>query len=115
MDVRGGKTGFINQAGYCLATLLKLPQGNQVAVVVLGASNNMLRFMETRHIFNWLNEKTPGVVTAKPPAPSKTNRRSAALKGCPQAEALRYSVYARYPSLNRRASSGRSRRSLPTP
>ena len=31
--------------------------------------NNMLRFMETRHIFNWLNEKAPGLVAAKPPAP----------------------------------------------
>ena len=38
VDVRGGKTGFISKAGYCLATLLRLPQTNQqVAVVVLGA------------------------------------------------------------------------------
>ena len=38
LDVRAGKTGFITKAGYCLATLLRLPQGNQqVAVVVLGA------------------------------------------------------------------------------
>ena len=37
VDVRGGKTGFITKAGYCLATLLRLPQTNQqVAVVVLG-------------------------------------------------------------------------------
>jgi D-alanyl-D-alanine endopeptidase (penicillin-binding protein 7) len=69
MDVRGGKTGFIYKAGYCLATLLKLPQGDQVAVVVLGARNNALRFMETKHIFNWLNEKASGILTAKPPAP----------------------------------------------
>ncbi len=34
----GGKTGFISKAGYCLATLLRLPQSNhKVAVVVLGA------------------------------------------------------------------------------
>ncbi len=65
MDVRGGKTGFIYKAGYCLATLLKMPQGEQVSVVVLGARNNALRFMETKHIFNWLNDKTPGVF-AKP-------------------------------------------------
>ena len=38
VDVMGGKTGFISKAGYCLATLLRLPQGNQVAVVVLGAA-----------------------------------------------------------------------------
>jgi serine-type D-Ala-D-Ala endopeptidase (penicillin-binding protein 7) len=58
VDVRGGKTGFISKAGYCLATLLRLPQTNQqVAVVVLGASSNAGRFMETRHLFNWLSTK----------------------------------------------------------
>ena len=58
VDVRGGKTGFISQAGYCLATLLRLPQTNQlVAVVVLGAHSIAGRFMETRHLFNWLNSK----------------------------------------------------------
>lgn len=57
VDVMGGKTGFITKAGYCLATLLRLPQGNQVAVVVLGASSNTGRFWETRHLFNWLSEK----------------------------------------------------------
>ena len=31
VDVRGGKTGFISKAGYCLATLLKLPAGRTVA------------------------------------------------------------------------------------
>jgi len=37
VDVRGGKTGFIGRAGYCLATLLRLPQGGpSLAVVVLG-------------------------------------------------------------------------------
>ena len=37
VEVMGGKTGFISKSGYCLATLLRLPQGNPVAVVVLGA------------------------------------------------------------------------------
>jgi len=57
VDVMGGKTGFISKAGYCLATLLRLPQGNPVAVVVLGARSNNGRFWETRHLFNWLTEK----------------------------------------------------------
>ena len=57
VEVMGGKTGFISKAGYCLATLLRLPQGNQVAVVVLGARSNPGRFWETRHLFNWLSEK----------------------------------------------------------
>ncbi|HYU78377.1 MAG TPA: serine hydrolase [Vicinamibacterales bacterium] len=59
VDVLGGKTGFIGRAGYCLATLLRLPQnGQQVAVVVLGARSNQGRFWETRHLFNWLNAHT---------------------------------------------------------
>jgi D-alanyl-D-alanine endopeptidase (penicillin-binding protein 7) len=61
-DVLGGKTGFISRSGYCLATLLRLPQtGQQVAVVVLGAKNNQGRFWETRHLFNWLNTKTRSI------------------------------------------------------
>jgi D-alanyl-D-alanine endopeptidase (penicillin-binding protein 7) len=62
VDVLGGKTGFIGKAGYCLATLLRLPQSNhQVAVVVLGAGSNNGRFWETRHLFNWLSSKTSDV------------------------------------------------------
>ena len=58
VDVQAGKTGFISRAGYCLATLLRLPQGGpQVAVVVLGAKSNAGRFWETRHLFNWLSTK----------------------------------------------------------
>ena len=58
VDVMAGKTGFITKAGYCLATMLRLPQSQQtVAVVVLGAQSNTGRFWETRHLFNWLSEK----------------------------------------------------------
>jgi D-alanyl-D-alanine endopeptidase (penicillin-binding protein 7) len=61
-DVRGGKTGFISKAGYCLATFLRLPTtGQQVAVVVLGARSNAGRFMEVQNLFNWLSAKTPAV------------------------------------------------------
>ncbi len=57
VDVRAGKTGFIQKAGYCLATLLRLPQGDQFAVVVMGARSNAGRFWETRHLFDWLATK----------------------------------------------------------
>ena len=58
VSVLGGKTGFISKAGYCLATLLQVPNSQQnVAVVVLGASSNQGRFWETRHLFNWLNSR----------------------------------------------------------
>lgn len=58
VDVRGGKTGFIRKSGFCLATLLQLPHGQQVAVVVLGARSNAARFMETRNLLNWFVERT---------------------------------------------------------
>ena len=55
VDVLRRKTGFISKSGYCLATLLRLPQtGQEVAVVVLGARSNAGRFMETQNLFNWL-------------------------------------------------------------
>lgn len=63
VDVRAGKTGFIASAGYCLATILRLPQGGpSVAVVVLGAKSNAGRFWETRHLFNWLSSKTESLL-----------------------------------------------------
>lgn len=67
VDVQAGKTGFISKAGYCLATLLRLPQGGpQVAVVVLGAKSNAGRFWETRHLFNWLTSKTNELFAGTP-------------------------------------------------
>jgi len=58
VEVRGGKTGFISRSGYCLASLLRLPELNQsVAVVVLGARSNAGRFWETRHLLNWVNSR----------------------------------------------------------
>ena len=63
IDVIGGKTGFISRSGYCLATLLKLPQsGQQVAFVVLGAKSNASRFWETRHLFNWMATRTKALL-----------------------------------------------------
>jgi D-alanyl-D-alanine endopeptidase (penicillin-binding protein 7) len=66
IDVLAGKTGFISKAGYCLATLLQLPEANQqVAVVVLGARSNTGRFMETRNLFQWLSTKAQQILGKK--------------------------------------------------
>jgi len=62
VDVLAGKTGFIRRAGYCLATLLQVPQGSQVAVVVLGATNSAVRFAEARNLFNWVVDRTRGLL-----------------------------------------------------
>jgi D-alanyl-D-alanine endopeptidase (penicillin-binding protein 7) len=69
LDVRAGKTGFISTAGYCLVTLLRLPQSNQeVAVVVLGARSNAARFLETQNLFNWLSAKASTIFATQTPA-----------------------------------------------
>jgi D-alanyl-D-alanine endopeptidase (penicillin-binding protein 7) len=77
IDVQAAKTGFISKAGYCLATLLRLPQGGpQVAVVVLGAKSNNGRFGETRNLFNWLSTKATelfGSTDAAPAVAGATN------------------------------------------
>ena len=67
-DIRAGKTGFITKAGYCLATLLQLPQGGQqVAVVVLGARSNAGRFLETQNLFSWLSNKASSIFATQTP------------------------------------------------
>jgi D-alanyl-D-alanine endopeptidase (penicillin-binding protein 7) len=74
IDVVGGKTGFISRAGYCVATLLRVPQsGQQVAVVVLGARSNQGRFWETRHLFNWLNTHTQKLLGIAPQPSAQQN------------------------------------------
>ena len=70
VEVRAGKTGFISKAGYCLATVLRLPQsGQDIAVVVFGARSNAGRFMESRNLCNWVSSKASTLLAAKPPAP----------------------------------------------
>jgi D-alanyl-D-alanine endopeptidase (penicillin-binding protein 7) len=67
VEVRAGKTGFISKAGYCLATVLRLPQSSHdVAVVVFGARSNAGRFMESRNLFNWASAKASTLFAAKP-------------------------------------------------
>lgn len=57
INVLGGKTGFIRKSGYCLAVLLELPQGEMVAVVVLGARSDAARFLEARRLLGWLGTR----------------------------------------------------------
>jgi D-alanyl-D-alanine endopeptidase (penicillin-binding protein 7) len=69
VDVMAAKTGFISKSGYCLATLLRLPQTDQeVAVVVLGARSNAGRFLETQNLFNWFAAKASAIFATATPA-----------------------------------------------
>ena len=42
-----------------------MPQGDPVAVVVLGARSSAGRFLETKHLFNWLSERTRGLLATE--------------------------------------------------
>ncbi len=65
-DVRGGKTGFISEAGYCLATWVST-RSRDVISVVLGAPSNSVRFSETRRLIDrWA--ATPAVHATVVPA-----------------------------------------------
>ena len=58
-DVRGGKTGFISEAGYCLATWVSI-RSRDVISVVLGAPSNTIRFSETRRLIDrWAAAPAP--------------------------------------------------------
>ncbi len=56
-SIRAGKTGYIDEAGYCLATVVKLPGKDPLAVVVLGAGSNSGRFREVRRLVDWVSTK----------------------------------------------------------
>lgn len=52
--VHGGKTGYIDASGYCLAVVVKLPDTDPLSVVVLGAGSNSRRFREVRRLADWV-------------------------------------------------------------
>ena len=74
VEVRAGKTGFISKSGYCLATVLRLPESAQeVAVVVFGARSNAGRFLESQNLFNWVSQKASTLFASKPPTQEEQN------------------------------------------
>ena len=64
VDVMAGKTGYIDKAGYCLATLVQLDDGRTVSVVVLGARSSSGRFSEARGLVDWLSTKASVLLTS---------------------------------------------------
>ncbi|MEO5619195.1 MAG: serine hydrolase [Candidatus Eisenbacteria bacterium] len=59
-EILGGKTGFINEAGYCLATWIRT-QGREMIAVVLGAPSNATRFAD---VVRLIQRTTPPIVAA---------------------------------------------------
>jgi len=61
-SIQAGKTGYIDEAGYCLATVIKLPGRDPLAVVVLGAGSNAGRFREVRRLVDWVSTKGQSLI-----------------------------------------------------
>jgi len=61
-EVRGGKTGFIVEAGYCLATWIH-SQGRDLIAVVLGAPTPATRFADVVRLVQRTSTSTPSVPT----------------------------------------------------
>lgn len=49
----GGKTGYLEEAGYCFAANAENGSGNRVIAVVLGAPSKDLRFKEVKTLIYW--------------------------------------------------------------
>ena len=50
--VLGGKTGYIVEAGWCVASMIDTRQGPLV-IVIMGARSNSSRFAEARRLIDW--------------------------------------------------------------
>jgi len=62
-EIRSGKTGFINEAGYCLATWIRT-QGRDMIAVVMGAPTNATRFADVMRLVQ--RTTSPAVVQTHP-------------------------------------------------
>ncbi len=55
--VLGGKTGYTDLAGYCLAIAARLAGTREVAMVFLGAHGKLTRFGDFSRVAQWISEK----------------------------------------------------------
>ena len=53
--IQGGKTGYINEAGFCLTAMVEVPAADPIVLVVLGAGSNAGRFTEARRLIEWVS------------------------------------------------------------
>ena len=56
LNVIGGKTGYIDASGYCLAAVVRDSNLGPLSVVVLGARSNSGRFSEIGRLADWASE-----------------------------------------------------------
>ena len=56
LEVVGGKTGYIDASGYCLAAVVNVADAGPLSVVVLGARSSSGRFSELRRLADWVSD-----------------------------------------------------------
>jgi serine-type D-Ala-D-Ala endopeptidase (penicillin-binding protein 7) len=54
LDVLGGKTGSLLEAGYCLAIKIKGDSGQEIIIAVLDSQTNLDRFQDVKAISDWV-------------------------------------------------------------
>ncbi len=52
--ILGGKTGFIDEAGYCFAVQLENKDGQKIIGVILGSQNIASRFQDMKSLWHWV-------------------------------------------------------------
>jgi D-alanyl-D-alanine endopeptidase (penicillin-binding protein 7) len=52
--ILGGKTGFIDEAGYCFAVQLENKDGQKMIGVILGSQNIASRFQDMKALWHWV-------------------------------------------------------------
>lgn len=52
-NINGSKTGYLDEAGYCLMTRVQSPLGNNFIVVTMGADSRQSSFMETERLIKY--------------------------------------------------------------
>jgi D-alanyl-D-alanine endopeptidase (penicillin-binding protein 7) len=68
-QVLGGKTGYTDRAGYCLAIAAKLVGDREVAMVFLGDHQKLTRFGDFTRAAQWIAEKRPNPPASAANAP----------------------------------------------
>ena len=53
LKITSGKTGYLDEAGYCLVSSVQGGQGQEVLVVVLGSESEDSRFAEVKALAQW--------------------------------------------------------------
>lgn len=56
LNLTGGKTGFTNEAGYCVIVQAKNGEGREIIAAVLGSESNQARFQEIKGLVTWAFE-----------------------------------------------------------